>query len=173
MQFKIVSENTQKIVDLYQLSRNINFDSEILLFDKKEVSLGLLSHKSIVYIALNFVDFAIKTYSDIYPKEAISCVNLARKWLSDKNSISKEEIKTVVSFSISNSNISNRSSSNINYAAIYACYTTYHSQAVSYAIDVANSVASAAFNKDEEFIRQGEFILDYLKSGLYLFHLEK
>ena len=127
--YKIVSRDSTKIVDLIDLSRNLKMNSDIFSIEsKEEVLLGIISHKSLVYLSSEFADYALQNYEKKRITEAETYTSLINKWIDDDTSVSASA-----------------------YSAAYA----------------------AGVNREEEFIRQGNFILDYLKSDLYLFHLEK
>lgn len=181
--YKIVTSNRYKEVSLNEISRNLKVSSEIYALSDGEVYLGLISHKTLVFFATEFAEYAIKNYTRDRVPEADLCISLIRKWISGDTSLSK------------------RLSYAANTAAAITSYsgetaTSYSAEAASYAIYSANAAANAAnansgsaaadanvnavyaayyasdtagVDKDKEFIRQGNFIIDFLKSGKNLF----
>ena len=181
--YKIITSGKTKIVTLGEISRNLKVQSEIYALSDGEVCLGLISHKTLVFFATEFADYAIKNYTRDRVPEADLCISLIRKWISGDTSVSKSL------------------SSAANAAAAVASYsgesaTSYSTEAASYAYYAANAAANAAnansdyaaadtnvnavyaayyasdaagVDKDKEFLRQGEFIIDFLKSGGHLF----
>ena len=183
MNYKIVTFGNTKVFSLAEISRNLKVQSEVYALSDKEIYLGLISHKTLVFFATEFAEYAIKNYTRDRVPEADLCISLIRKWISGDTSLSK------------------RLSYAANAAAAITSYsgeaaTSYSAEAASYAIYSANAAANAANtnsgsaaadanvnavyaayyasdtagkDKDKEFIRQGEFILDFLKSGKNLF----
>lgn len=181
--YKIVTSNRYKEVAIGEISRNLKVQSEVYALSDGEVYLGLISHKTLVFFATEFAEYAIKNYTRDKVPEADLCISLIRKWISGDTSLSK------------------RLSYAANAAAAITSYsgeaaTSYSAEAASYAIYSANAAANAANansgsaaadanvnaiyaayyasdtagkDKDKEFLRQGEFILDFLKSGKHLF----
>jgi len=195
MKYKIVTSGKAKVFSLGEISRNIKVSSEVYAISDGEIYLGLISHKTLVLFATEFAEYAIKNYTSDRVPEADLCISLIRKWISGDTSVSNEKLNSAANaayFIASYSN--NTATSNSGEAA-----TCYSAEAVSYAIYAVNIAANAASansgyaaaaaadangnavyaayyasdtagkDKDKEFIRQGEFILDFLKSGKHLF----
>ena len=158
MNFKIVTSRTSKEVTLDNLSRNLKPQSEIYSIQEDgEIYLGVISRKALVFLATEFADYAIKNYAKKEIPEAEVCLSLARRWIEDDCSVSKEELRAAYHATHD--------------AAAYAVAAAYAADAAS-AASAASAVAYAAGkdkDKDKELIRQGEFILDFLKSGKHLF----
>jgi hypothetical protein len=144
MKYKIATFGNTKEVTLDEISRNIKVSSEVYALSDGEIYLGMISHKTLVFFATEFAHYALQNYTKKNIPEAKICINLARKWIKDDTSVSKGELR----------------------AAAYAAYAAYAA-----ADDAANAAAAAnaGENRKKEFIRQGEFILDFLKSGKHLF----
>ena len=141
MKYKIVTSGTSKVVSLAEISQNLKPSSEIYELSDKEVYLGLISHQTLVLFATEFADYALKNYAKKENPEAEACIRLTRKWLEDRESVSNEELR----------------------AAADAAYAAAD-DAAAYAAD-----AAAGENKNQEYERQGTFILDFLKTGNHLF----
>ena len=159
MKYKIVTSGTSKEVTLDRLSRNFKPQSEIYSIQEDgEVYLGVISHKALIFFATEFADYAIKNYAKKEIPEAEICLSLTRKWIEDDSSVSKEELRAAAS------------AASAAYATYATAYTYADAAAAAYAADAANAAANAAGkDREREFIRQGNFILDYLKSGKHLF----
>ena len=181
--YKIVTSGKTKVFSLGEISRNLKVQSEVYALSDKEIYLGLISYKTLVFFATEFAEYAIKNYTRDRVPEADLCISLIRKWISGDTSVSK-----------SLSSAANAAAAITSYSGEAA--TSYSAEATSYAYYAANAAANAAnansdyaaadanvnavyaayyasdaarVDKDKEFIRQGEFILDFLKSGGHLF----
>jgi hypothetical protein len=173
MNFKIVKSGTSKEVTLDRLSRNLKLHSEIYSIQEDgEVYLGVISHKALVLLATEFADYAIKNYAKKEIPEAEACIRLTRKWLEDRESVSNEDLRAAAAAA---------ADADATYAAAYAAANAAYAAAnAAYAADAAHAAAAyaaanaanvAADNRDKEFLRQGKFILDFLKSGNHLFSM--
>jgi hypothetical protein len=164
MKYKIVTSGTSKEVTLGEISRNFGISYEIYILSDKEIYLGMISHKTLVFFATEFADYALKNYAKKKSPEAEICISLVRKWIGDDTSVSNEEL---------------RAAANAAYAALAASNAAYvaanSANAANAAANAANAVYAAANaagkDREKEFIRQGEFILDFLKSGKHLFYI--
>jgi hypothetical protein len=167
--YKIVSRDSTKIVNLIDLSRNLKMNSDIFSIENdKEITLGLISHKSLVYIAIENASYSLQHYAKKKIPEAENCINLVKKWIEDSSSVSNEELKAAADAANTyNAYAAANTASTASNAAAFAVNLSFNA--------TANAAAQTAayVGMEEEFIRQGNFILDYLKSNLYLFHLEK
>jgi hypothetical protein len=183
MKYKIVISRTSKEVTLDNLSRNLKLHSEIYSIQEDgEVYLGPISHKTLVFFAVEFADYALKNYAKKEIPEAEVCLSLTRKWIEGESSVSKEELRAAAAAAYAAA----PAAANAAYAgaaayaagaAAYAAADADAAYAAAYAAaaaaaDAAAYAANAAGkdkDKDKELIRQGEFILDLLKSGKHLF----
>ena len=158
MKYKIVTSGETKEVSLAEISRNLKVQSEVYALSDGEVYLGLISHKTLVFFSAEFADYALKKYAKKKIPEAEICISLAKKWLQDNTSVSNEELRAA-SYAAYHANSAAAAAA---YAAANAAYAAYAA--------AANAAANAAgVDKDKEFIRQGNFIIDFLKSGKHLF----
>ena len=156
--YKIVTSGISKEVPLNELSRNLKVQSEVYALSDREIYLGLISHKTLVFFATEFADYALQSYTKKKIPKVEECIYLVRKWIENPNSVSKKKL--------------NAAAADATYAA--ATYAAYTTNAVTYAAyahaaAAASNAAAAGVDKEKEFERQGEFILDFLKSGNHLF----
>ena len=193
--YKIVTSGKTKVVTLDQISCNIKVSSEVYAISDGEIYLGLISHKTLVLFAIEFAEYAIKNYTSDRVPEADLCISLIRKWISGDTSVSNEKLNSAANAAYSIASYSDKAATSHSGEAA----TRYSAEAVSYAICAVNIAANAASansgyaaqaaadangnavhaafyvsdtagkDKDKEFIRQGNFILDFLKSGKHLF----
>jgi hypothetical protein len=180
--YKIVYKDSTKIVNLASLSTKLKVNSEIYSIEcEKEILLGIISHKSLVYLSSEFADFVYQNYAKNEDLKIESCINLIRKWIDNSSSVSQKNL-FIAARRAANGSHNTKGINAVRCSAYYAASvaSTHDANlAETYAADAAVCTAdSAAYvgvqeDRLKEFIRQGEFILDYLKSGLYLFHLEK
>jgi hypothetical protein len=167
MNLKIISKGSESMVGLLDLSKNLEINSEIYSIQEDgEVYLGIISHKTLVFLATEFADYALKNYAKKYLPKAEACLSLTRKWIEDDASVSKEEMRAAAAAAYA--------------AAADAAYAAYAAADAAYAAAAAANAAAAAYaaayaadaagkDREKEYIRQGEFILDFLKSGKHLF----
>jgi hypothetical protein len=171
--YRIVTSGNTKVVTLGKISRNLGISSEVCALSDGETYLGMVSHKTLVFFATEFADYALKNYAKRDLPEAEASIRLTRKWLEDQESVSNEELRAAYrathDAAANTAYLANSAAvSAAVYAAAYAAYAAY----TVYAAYAAGAVANAAGldkDKDKEFIRQGEFILDFLKTGNQLF----
>ena len=183
MTYKIVTFGNTKVFSLGEISRNLKVSSEVYALLDSEIYLGMISHKTLVLFATEFAEYPIKNYTRDRVPEADLCISLIRKWISGDTSVSK-----------SLNSAANAAAAVASYSGESA--TSYSTEAASYAYYAANAAANAANansdyaaadanvnavyaayyaadtagkDKDKEFLRQGEFIIDFLKSGKHLF----
>jgi len=168
--YRIVTSGKVKEVTLDQISRNIGIQSEIFVLSDKEIYLGLVSHKTLVLFATEFAHYALQNYAKKKNPEAEICISLVRKWIEDNTSVSNEELRAAAyaadaADAAYAADAAASAASNAADAAnaAYAAYAAYA------AADAANAAYAAGKDREKEFIRQGEFILDFLKSGNHLF----
>jgi hypothetical protein len=180
--YKIVTSGISKEVPLNELSRNLKVSSEVYALSDREIYLGIISHKTMVFFATEFADYAIQNYAKKIIPEAETCIRLTRKWLEDRESVSDQELWAAA-------NAANAAyAADAAYSAAYAAYAAsnagYAAAAyanAAYTANAANAAAGAAYaanaaganaagkDREKEFERQGEFILDFLKYGNHLF----
>jgi hypothetical protein len=129
----------------------------------------------LVFLATEFADYALKNYAKKEILEAEVCLSLTRRWIEDDSSVSKEELRTAAYAANAAANAANAANAATVHAddaaaaAADAAYAAVYTAAVRAANAAAYSAYAAGKDRDGEFIRQGEFILDFLKSGKNLF----
>ena len=114
-----------------------------------------LVHETLVTFAVEFADYALKHYTKKKIPEAEACITLTKQWLNNSDSVSAEELMAAAN------------------AAVAAAYGAYAATAVAYAADAAANAAYAATaaanaagkSKEAELIRQGQFIVEYLRAA--------
>ena len=179
MKYKIVTSGNTKVFSLDEISRNIKVSSEVYAISDAEIYLGLISHKTLVLFATEFAHYALQNYTKKkYPKAEI-CIDLVRKWIEDDTSVSNEELRAAAAAAAYATNAADATAaaSNTAYAAASnaasaasAAYAAYDAYAAAAAKASASNAADAArVDRNKEFIRQGNFIIDFLKSGKHLF----
>jgi hypothetical protein len=155
--YRIVTSGTFKEVTLGGISRNLGISSEVYALSDGETYLGMISHKILVFFATEFADYTLKNYARKKNPKAEICISLIRKWIEDDTSVSNEELRVAAYAAYAD-------------AAAAAAAAAYAAYDAAYAAAAANAAANAAGkDRDKEFKRQGEFILDFLKSGKNLF----
>ena len=167
MNYKIVTSGASKEVTLAEISQNLRVYSEIYSISDREIYLGPISHKTLVLFATEFADYALQNYAKKIIPEAEACIRLTRKWLEDRDSVSDEELKAAAyaaAVYAAHAYAADAANAASAYATAYAADAAY---AVAYA--AAYAAHAAGVDKDKELIRQGTFILDFLKSGKHLF----
>ena len=169
MKYKIVTSGKSKEVTLAEISQNLKPSSEVYELSEVEVYLGVISHQTLVFFATDFADYAIQNYAKKIIPEAEACIRLTRKWLEDRESVSDEELRTASNAAYAAANAA-YAAANAVYAAANAVYAAANAAyAAANAVYAAYAANAAGGDKDKELIRQGNFILDFLKSGKNLF----
>jgi hypothetical protein len=171
MKYKIVTSGTSKEVTLDRLSRSLRPQSEIYTLSGGEAYLGVISHKTLVFLATEFADYALRNYAKREIPEAEVCLSLARRWIEDDCSVSKEELRAAADAAYA-ADAAVRAAVRAANAAAYSAYAAYADAAdAAYAYAAAHAANAAGKDREMEFIRQGKFILGYLKNNQWLFHL--
>ena len=158
MKFIIINLNngSQKTCDLAYLSRSLSPNCEIVR--KKGVhceAVGFVSHKTLVFFAVQFADYALRNYSKQEIVEAKTCISLVKKWIEDSSSVSNEELNAA------GAGAADAGAAGAADAAYAAARAVAHA---AYATNAAYASAYAAGdNRDKEFLRQGNFILKHFE----------
>jgi hypothetical protein len=185
----IITFGEKKAVPLTEISRNLKPQSEIYSIQEDgEVYLGVISYKTLVFFVTEFADYALRNYVKKYLPEAEVCLSLTRKWIEDDCSVSKEELRAAAyAANAAAADAAAAAADAADAAAYAAAYAA--ADAAAYAANAAAAAAAAAADaadaaayaaadaaayaagkdKEGEFERQGEFILDFLRSGKHLF----
>jgi hypothetical protein len=166
MNYKIVKSGTSKEVTLDRLSRNLNPQSEVYSIQEDgEIYLGMISHKTLVFFAVEFAHYTLKNYAKKKSPKAEICISLVRKWIDDDTSVSSKEL-TSAAYAADAAAAADAAD-----AAAAAAAAADAACAAAYAAADAAYAAAAGKDKEMEFKRQGKFILDFLKSGKHLFSM--
>ena len=163
MNYKIVTSGKIEEVSLSELSQSLKIQSEVYALSDKEIYLGMISHKTLVLFATEFADYAFQNHAKKKIPEAEICIHLTRKWLEDLESVSNEQLIAAADAADAASDADTAAADAAYAAASAASATAYASHAT------CDAAYAAGADKDREFIRQGEFIIDFLKSGGHLF----
>jgi len=165
MTYQIISTFDGSITNcsLSELSQRLKLNSILceLGADNSVTDSWPLVHETLVTFAVEFADYALKHYTKKKIPEAEACITLTKQWLKNQDSVSNEELKVAAN------------------AAVAAAYAAYAATAAAYAADAAAAdaataaaayAATAAANaagksKEAELIRQGGFIVEYLKNS--------
>ena len=172
MNYKIVTSGASKEVTLAEISQNLKPSSEVYELSEVEVYLGAISHQTLVLFATEFAEYALKNYAKREIPKAEACIRLTRKWLEDRESVSDEELKAAAhaaayaaaaaAAAYAAAHAAAAAADAARDAAYYAAYA---------AADAAYAAANAGVAREKELLRQGAFILDFLKSGRQLFNI--
>jgi hypothetical protein len=118
-------------------------------------SIGLVTHHTLVFFAVEFVSYALQNYTKKITPEAQICIDLTRKWLEDQSSVSGEELRTAAF-------VDGNAYSGAAYAAGSARSAAHATTYADVAADRAACECHAAgINKLDEQNRQATFILNF------------
>jgi hypothetical protein len=168
MNFQIHNLDSGKVntCDLSNLSRSLMVNCEIIKIDGDKVeAIGFVNYHLLTFFATEFAHYYLKNYVKNPTKEAKDCISLLRKWLDNPSSVSNEELMDAAHAAAVYA-----AAANAAYTAYAAAAAVYAADAAAYAAaantaDAAANTAYAAKNKEEEFIRQGNFILDFFSKN--------
>jgi murein L,D-transpeptidase YcbB/YkuD len=96
MMFKIINlaDGSQKDCSFKELSTSLVADCEILRLNESGLeAIGFVSHKTLVFFAVETAQYALQNYIKKTIPEAEICINLTKKWIKDSSSVSKDELK--------------------------------------------------------------------------------
>ena len=177
MKFKIIklSDGSQKDCSFEELSTSL-FANCVILRAKEEgfESIGLVTHHTLTYFAVEFASYALQNYTKKIIPEAQICIALTRKWLEDQSSVSKEELCDIANDASDAADYLDDFTANAAYyaanaaanaanaaanAASYAC--AYAAVDAAEAADAAYAAVDAVENKLDEQNRQATFILNF------------
>ena len=160
MTYKIIStfDGLTETWSLSELSRSLKLNSILaeLNSDGTLIDSWPLVHETLVTFAVEFADYALLNYTKKKIPEAETCIALTRKWLENHDSVSNEELTAAADADADATNAAD-AAANAAYAAAAAAINAAYA-----ADDAANA---AGKNREAELIRQGQFIVDYLKSS--------
>ena len=158
MNFEISTANKIIPTDIYGLSRNLILGAEVFQIDDSgRRSIGILSHKALIYIVSEFASYAMQNFLPKGNGDAKGLIKMVKAYADGASSIPDNEIFKYA---------------NVLNSVIYSGYTTLNNgNTTSNAISTADYAAMAAPSGVIERGRQGEFIVDFLKSNKALFML--
>jgi hypothetical protein len=161
MKFRIIdlSGGFQKDCSFQDLSTSLSSNCIILRFKEEGFeSIGLVTHHTLVFFAVEFVYYALQNYTKKITPEAQTCIDLTRKWLEDQSSVSKEELSAAADAA----DAAYYAYSGAAYAAGSARSAAHATTYADVAADRAACEAHAAgINKLDEQNRQATFILNF------------
>ena len=157
---------------LSELSRNLKLNTVLceLNTDGSLIDSWPLVHETLVTFAVEFADYALKNYTQQKSHEAEVCIALTRKWLENHDSVSVEELRVAANAAYADAAANGAATT----AAADAATTAAHAATTAaYAADAVYAATNAAYaaayaagkNKESELIRQGQFIVGYLRAG--------
>ena len=169
MTYRIIStlDGSTETCSLSKLSQNLKFNCILaeLNSDGSLIDSWPLVHETLVTFTVEFADYALLNYAQKKLPEAKACIALTRKWLENHDSVSVEELRVAANAAYAAA----AAAANAAYAAAYAAYAATH--AADAAADAAYAAADANVaariagkNREAELIRQGQFIVGYLRS---------
>jgi hypothetical protein len=179
-----LNNGSQKSCDLAKLSRSLSPNCEIVrIIGDKHEAVGFVSHALLVHFAVESAHYAYQNYAKNQDPRVQNCIDLTKKWVKDQSSVSAEQLKEAASAAAYADAAADAAAA---YAASYAAYAVnaaYAAANAAYAADAAadaacavnaataacavnaataaNATNAAGKNKQEELIRQGNFILKY------------
>lgn len=166
----IISKNEFrcKLEDILYFIMN---DSEVWeLIEDKEIYLGRVSQKSIVYMATEIIDYCIKNYykEEIFEIEVVkNLIDTCRKWIDDTSSVPIGFAESQVKNSMLSRGfildcaryVASMTFEDAHYADISFKEITYH----------LSSNTGSQITRRKERARQCQFVIDFLKSDKHLF----
>jgi hypothetical protein len=185
-EFRVINltDGSQKDCSFESLSNSL-FANCIILRVKEDgfESIGLVTHQTLVFFAVEFAHYALQNYAKKKSPKAEICISLVRKWIEDDTSVSNEELRAAAAYVAADAAdyaayVAADYAAYVAADAADAAYAAYAAADAAYAAanaaayaadDAADAADAAGKDKEMEFIRQGEFILDFLKSGKHLF----
>ena len=168
--YRIIStlDGSTETCSLSELSQKLKLNCILaeLNSDGSLIDSWPLVHETLVTFAVEFADYARLNYSKKKLPKAKACIALTRKWLENHDSVSNKELR-VAAYAANAANAA--------YAAAHAAYAASDAsdaaaRAAAYYAAYAAADAAYAAGDDEkkreaELIRQGQFIVGYLRAG--------
>jgi len=160
MKFRIIklSDGSQKDCSFQDLSKSLTPNCIILRIKEDGFeSIGLVTHQTLVFFAVEFAHYALQNYTKKKSPEAEICISLVRKWIEDDTSVSNEELRVAADAAYDAADAAAKAA----YAAAYAAdaaYAVYYAASAAYAADAASA---AGKKKLDEQNRQATFILNF------------
>jgi hypothetical protein len=131
-----LNDGSKKSCNLADLSQFLSPNCEIVRINgDKHEAVGFVSHALLVHFAVESAHYAYQNYSKRQDPRVQNCIDLTKKWVKDQSSVSAVQLRQAA-----------------------AADTAYYA-----ANAAANTAYAAGKNKQEELIRQGNFILKYFE----------
>jgi len=190
--YKITSENGKVFeCETKGISSAVGIRSEIFEVTEngEEILLGSISKRMRVYIAICIAEYTFDKYKSNSEHERC-CLELCRRWVEDPSSVANDDLsdaQNLRAIYLEKNNLSNafksedekifaiRSSRYITNIMLGIRYLIQHGDAgihnANYCFRMAlgDSISMSQSSDFSEETRQGEFIIDFLKSGKHLF----
>ena len=170
-----VSTNTYRIISTFdgstetcslsELSQKLKLNTIFaeLNTDGSLIDSWPLVHETLVFFSVEFADYALLNYSKKKIPEAEACITLTRKWLENHDSVSNEELRAAYAAAAANAAAN---AARATYAAANAAAAAANAAAnAAYARAAERAAYAAGKNREAELIRQGQFIVEYLRAG--------
>lgn len=186
MKYIVNFGNSSVTFDLEDIIRDIFIGSEIYEVSDKEVYLGSISKKGLVYICKKMIEYVIGVYTETFTNEKISsntiyCLELCEKWLNDSSSVSDQEVKIARKNNLQDFSLKKEGGIYFisqavddllemfevfdeDYCFEMACDNLDIAMKYNFTYDYAESKIIKDFK-----IKKGEIIIEFLKSDKYLF----
>ena len=169
--YKIISEDQDEksiVINPEMLSRSVNIGAEVYDVSDKEIFLGALTRRSLVYISTEIIDYAMNNYVNKRIEDVDDALFECRRWLDDPNSLKEYPVWNLNYDKILRAgtvvySLHQAASSTIN--SIFSDSKYFHS-AMS---QVAVAAHLIGVGYDHEYMRQSRFIIDFMKSDKFLF----
>jgi len=127
-----------------------------IIGDKHE-AIGYVSHKTLVYFAVEWAHYAHQNYAKVQYPKVQNCIDLTRKWLQDQSSVSADQLKQAANAAAYVAH----AATYVANAAISAAYAAGDAAGDAAYNAAANAADAAGENKLDEQNRQGTFILKF------------
>jgi len=181
MTYRIISTFDGSITNcsLSELSQKLKLNCILaeLNADNTIIDSWPLVHGTLVTFAVEFADYALKHYAQQKIPEAEACIALTRRWLKNAHSVSNEELTAAAdaAYHAADANAAADAAADAAayaadaaraaaYAAAYAARDAARASANA-AANAANAANAAVKGREAELIRQGGFIVEYLKNS--------
>ena len=172
MTYQIISTFDGSITNcsLSELSQRLKLNSILceLGADNSVTDSWPLVHETLVTFAVEFADYALKHYTKKKIPEAEVCITLTKQWLKNSDSVSAEELMAAANAAVyaAYAATAAAAAATATAAADAADAATAAANAANAAARAARAAANAAGkSKEAELIRQGGFIVEYLRAA--------
>jgi len=165
MTYQIISTFDGSITNcsLSELSQRLKLNSILceLGADNSVTDSWPLVHETLVTFAVEFADYALKHYTKKKIPEAEACITLTKQWLKNSDSVSAKELMAAANAADTAADAAADAAAT--YAADAATAAANAANAATYAARAAANAAGKS--KEAELIRQGGFIVEYLRAA--------